>query len=168
MCFFQYPCIRGAEFGASRHRFGIEIVRSLVTDITPDSKVKDAMNQINAAQRERVAAQDKAEAEKVKEVKAAEADAESKYLAGTGIARQRQAIVNGLRESVAAFQDNVSIDSKEVLNLLITTQYFDTLREVGGNNRASTIFIPHSPNQVTDTTSQIRNAILQGQAAPSR
>mmetsp|Transcript_17698 Transcript_17698/g.28649 ORF Transcript_17698/g.28649 Transcript_17698/m.28649 type:complete len:220 (+) Transcript_17698:544-1203(+) len=72
--------------------FGYNILQTLVTDITPDAKVKQAMNEINAAQRTRVAATDKAEADKILVVKAAEADAESKYLAGVGVARQRQAV----------------------------------------------------------------------------
>ena len=96
--------------------FGFTIIQTLVTDIAPDSKVKIAMNEINAAQRQRVAAQDRAEAEKIMVVKAAEADAEAKYLAGTGIARQRQAIINGLKESVVHFQAEVDgINSKDVM-----------------------------------------------------
>merc|ERR550514_2665987 len=105
--------------------FGYAIIQTLVTDIAPDAKVKAAMNEINAAQRLRVAAQDKAEAEKIFVVKAAEADAESKYLAGTGVARQRQAIINGLRDSVVNFQKEVDgISSKDVMEMMMMTQYF--------------------------------------------
>eukprot|EP00227_Mantoniella_beaufortii_P010246 CAMPEP_0197590518 /NCGR_PEP_ID=MMETSP1326-20131121/11411_1 /TAXON_ID=1155430 /ORGANISM="Genus nov. species nov., Strain RCC2288" /LENGTH=246 /DNA_ID=CAMNT_0043155603 /DNA_START=154 /DNA_END=890 /DNA_ORIENTATION=+ len=107
--------------------FGYAIIQTLVTDIAPDAKVKFAMNEINAAQRQRVAAQDRAEAEKIMVVKAAEASAEAKYLQGTGIARQRQAIVNGLRESVVNFQSEVKgITSKDVMEMMMMTQYFDT------------------------------------------
>merc|ERR1711966_346541 len=122
--------------------FGYTIIQTLVTDIAPDHKVKTAMNEINAAQRARVAAQDRAEADKIMIVKQAEADAEAKYLAGTGIARQRQAIVNGLRESVMHFKEDVQdIGSKDVLSMMMMTQYFDALRELGSGQNKSTIFV---------------------------
>lgn len=89
--------------------FGYIIIQALVNDIDPDIKVKNAMNEINAAQRMRLAAAERAEAEKVAVVKAAEAEAEAKYLQGNGIARQRQAIINGLRESVRQFSDGVQV-----------------------------------------------------------
>ncbi|KAG1653984.1 hypothetical protein FOA52_007177 [Chlamydomonas sp. UWO 241] len=124
------------------------------------------MNEINAARRLRVAALEKAEANKVTLVKAAEAEAESKYLQGQGLARQRQAIVAGLRDSVTDFGTKVTdITSKEVMELLLITQYFDMLRDVGGSNKNSTLFLPHSPAGITDVSSQIRNAFLQGNAA---
>merc|ERR1712216_14336 len=116
----------------SMEEFGYNIISTLVTDIAPDPKVKNAMNEINAAQRQRVAAKDRAEAEKIMVVKAAEADAESKYLSGTGMARQRQAIINGLRDSVVNFQKEVDgISSKDVMEMMMMTQYFDTMKEVG-------------------------------------
>ena len=116
----------------SMEEFGYNIISTLVTDIAPDPKVKGAMNEINAAQRQRVAAKDRAEAEKIMVVKAAEADAESKYLAGTGMARQRQAIISGLRDSVVNFQKEVDgISSKDVMEMMMMTQYFDTMKEVG-------------------------------------
>merc|ERR1712003_5683 len=97
-------------------------------------------------------------------VKAAEADAESKFLAGTGIARQRQAIVNGLRESVKHFRDDVTdIGSKEVMDLMVVTQYFDTLKEIGSNSSSTSVFIPHGPGAIADTAAQLRNGLLQGQ-----
>jgi len=98
-----------SEIEKAMTAFGYTIVQTLVTDIAPDNKVKVAMNEINAAQRQRVAAQHCAEADKILVVKAAEADAEAKYLAGTGIARQRQAIINGLRESFSSFQVHLSV-----------------------------------------------------------
>lgn len=146
--------------------FGYTIIQTLVTDIAPDQKVKTAMNEINAAQRARVAAQDRAEAEKIMVVKAAEADAEAKYLAGTGMARQRQAIINGLRESVIHFQAQVDgISSKDVMEMMMMTQYFDTMKEVGTNPSNSTIFIPSGPGAVNEAASQIRMGIMQGTAA---
>jgi regulator of protease activity HflC (stomatin/prohibitin superfamily) len=145
--------------------FGFTIIQTLVTDIAPDSKVKIAMNEINAAQRQRVAAQDRAEAEKIMVVKAAEADAEAKYLAGTGIARQRQAIINGLKESVVHFQAEVDgINSKDVMEMMMMTQYFDTMKEVGCSNGNSTIFVPSGPGAVADTAAAVRSGIMQGNA----
>ena len=137
-----------------------------MTDIAPDPKVKNAMNEINAAQRQRVAAKDRAEAEKIMVVKAAEADAESKYLSGTGMARQRQAIINGLRDSVVNFQKEVDgISSKDVMEMMMMTQYFDTMKEVGTQGGNSTIFVPSGPAAVADASAAIRSGLMQGNAA---
>lgn len=153
------------ELCKSMTSFGYSILHALVTDISPDASVKRAMNEINAAQRLRVAATDKAEAEKILVVKQAEADAEAKFLAGTGIARQRQAIVNGLRQSVVAFSEEVSdVESKDVLSLLLLTQYFDTLKEIGANSKSNTIFVPHGPGALNDAAGQIRTGMLEGLA----
>jgi regulator of protease activity HflC (stomatin/prohibitin superfamily) len=142
--------------------FGYGIVKALVTDIDPDHKVKDAMNEINAAQRLRVAANEKGEAERILKVKAALAEAESKALQGKGIADQRKAIVDGLRESVDEFQKGVpGASAHDVMNLVLMTQYFDTLKDLGQTSRSNTILIPHSPGTLTDLAEQMRNAMLQ-------
>jgi len=99
-------------------------------------------------------------------VKAAEADAESKYLAGCGIARQRRAIVDGLRDSVAAFTETIpGASPKEVMDLVLVTQYFDTLKDIGHNGKSNTIFLPHSPGAVADISEQVRNGFLQASAS---
>merc|ERR1712138_156514 len=135
-------------------------------DIAQDPKVKGAMNEINAAQRQRVAAKDRAEAEKIMVVKAAEADAESKYLSGTGMARQRQAIISGLRDSVVNFQKEVDgISSKDVMEMMMMTQYFDTMKEVGTQGGNSTIFVPSGPGAAGEASSAIRSGLMQGSAA---
>ena len=109
--------------------FGYEIVNVLVTDIVPDAKVKSAMNDINAAQREQVAASARGEADKILVVKKAEAEAESKALQGQGIANQRKAIIEGLQVSIEQFQKVVEGASpKDVMQLVLVTQYFDTLK----------------------------------------
>ena len=111
----------------------------------------------------RVAAQDRAEAEKIMVVKAAEADAEAKYLAGTGIARQRQAIINGLRESVVHFQQDITdITSKDVMEMMMMTQYFDTMQHIGSSPGNSTIFVPSGPGAVADAAHAVRSGIMQG------
>lgn len=146
--------------------YGYFIVQALVTDIEPDPTVKRAMNEINAAQRLRVAANDKAEAEKIIKVKAAEAEAESKFLAGQGIARARKAIVEGLRESVTEFTEAVpGSTSSTVMDLILMTQYFDAIKDIGTNSHTSTIFLPHSPGAVGDIQNQIRTAFLSANVA---
>lgn len=150
------------ELSKSMSGFGFQIIQTLITDIEPAAKVKAAMNEINAAQRLRLAAYEQSEAEKIRVVKAAEADAEAKYLAGQGIARQRQAIMTGLRESVQAFQSEVSeVGSRDVLSLMLLTQWVDAVKEIGSKNNASTIFIPSNPGAITDMAGEIRNGMLQ-------
>jgi regulator of protease activity HflC (stomatin/prohibitin superfamily) len=151
---------------ASMSEFGYSIVKSLITDLVPDEKVKAAMNDINAAQREREATVSRAETEKLLLVKKAEADAESKRLQGEGIANQRKAIVESLRDSVAKFAESVEGASpKDAMAMVLLTQYFDTLKEVAGTNRSNTIMMPHTPNALTDLFSQFRNAIISGEIA---
>ena len=145
--------------------FGYGIVKTLVTDIDPDAKVKTAMNEINAAQRLRVAATEKGEAEKIIQVKAAEADAEAKALSGKGIADQRRAIVEGLRESVGEFQRTIEgTTASDVMILILMTQYFDTLKDLGNASNTNTILIPHSPGAVGDLATQLRDAVITGNA----
>lgn len=146
---------------ASMAEFGYSIVKSLITDLVPDEKVKAAMNDINAAQREREATVSRAETEKLLLVKKAEADAESKRLQGEGIANQRKAIIEGLRDSVAKFSESVEgATPKDAMAMVLLTQYFDTLKEVAGTNRSNTILMPHTPNALTDLFAQFRNAMV--------
>lgn len=141
--------------------FGYAIVKALVTDINPDEKVKISMNEINAAQRLREAAIQQAEADKIRVVKAAEGEAESKALQGQGIANQRKAIIEGLKESVENFSSAVNgVNSQDVMNLVMMTQYFDTIKELGMSGKNSTILIPHGPGGMTDMSDQIRNAMI--------
>lgn len=142
--------------------FGYGILKALVTDIDPDANVKQSMNEINAAQRMRVAATEKGEAERIIKVKLAEGDAQSKALQGRGIADQRQAIVAGLRDSVDEFQKSVpGTTAKDVMTLVLMTQYFDTLKEIGASSKTNTILIPHSPGSLSNLSEQIRNAMIE-------
>jgi regulator of protease activity HflC (stomatin/prohibitin superfamily) len=150
-------------------KYGYNIIGALVNDIDPDARVKEAMNEINAAQRMRKAAEEKGEAEKTLTVKKAEADAESSALNGKGIAGQRKAIVDGLRESVEDFQEGVAgVATKDVLQLILMTQYFDMLKEVGATSRNSTILIPHSPGGLTGIVDQLRDALMVGNLASEK
>jgi regulator of protease activity HflC (stomatin/prohibitin superfamily) len=151
-----------AELAQVMEGFGYGILKALVTDIDPDAKVKQSMNEINAAQRMRVAATEKGEAERILKVKSAEGDAQSKALQGKGIAEQRKAIVEGLRDSVDEFQRSVpGTTAKDVMNLVLMTQYFDTLKEIGASSRTNTILIPHSPGNLSNLTDQIRSAMIE-------
>ncbi|KAJ6866743.1 hypothetical protein NC652_038093 [Populus alba x Populus x berolinensis] len=153
------------ELEKAMSAYGYEIVQTLIVDIEPDEHVKRAMNEINAAARMRLAANEKAEAEKIIQIKRAEGEAESKYLAGLGIARQRQAIVDGLRDSVLGFSDNVpGTSAKDVLDMVLITQYFDTMKEIGAASKSSAVFIPHGPGAVRDIATQIRDGLLQASA----
>src|SRR5262249_47709228 len=119
----------------------------------------------NAAQRLRLAASEKGEADRILKVKAAEAEAQSKALQGKGIADQRKAIIEGLRESVDVFQRSVpGATAADVMNLVLMTQYFDTLKEIGQASRANTILIPHSPGNLTDLANQLRTAMITADA----
>ncbi|KAL1211321.1 Hypersensitive-induced response protein 3 [Cardamine amara subsp. amara] len=150
------------ELDKAMTAYGYEILQTLIIDIEPDQQVKRAMNEINAAARMRVAASEKAEAEKIIQIKRAEGEAESKYLSGLGIARQRQAIVDGLRDSVLGFAGNVpGTSAKDVLDMVMMTQYFDTMRDIGAHSKSSAVFIPHGPGAVADVATQIRNGLLQ-------
>jgi regulator of protease activity HflC (stomatin/prohibitin superfamily) len=149
------------ELDADMATFGYEIVNVLVTDIVPDAKVKSAMNDINAAQREQVAANARGEAEKILVVKRAEAEAESKALQGHGIANQRKAIIEGLQTSIEQFQKVVDgTTAKEVMQLVLITQYFDTLKSIGENDKTNTLFLAHSPAAVKEVSEQIMESML--------
>lgn len=100
------------------------------------------------------------------QVKRAEADAEAKYLGGVGVARQRQAITDGLRENILNFSHKVEgTSSKEVMDLIMVTQYFDTIKDLGNNSKNTTVFLPHGPGHIRDISDQIRNGLLEASAA---
>jgi regulator of protease activity HflC (stomatin/prohibitin superfamily) len=149
------------ELDADMAGFGYEIVNVLVTDIIPDAKVKSAMNDINAAQREQVAATARGEAEKILVVKKAEAEAASKALQGEGIANQRKAIIQGLQGSIEQFQKGVGgASTSEVMQLVLVTQYFDTIRSIGELDKTNTLFLSHSPGAVKEVADQVLQSML--------
>lgn len=146
------------RLSTSMAAYGFRIVNTLVTDISPDSRVRDSMNSINAAQRDRVAAQALAEADKVKRVTQAEAEAESRRLQGEGVAAQRKAIANGIAEQYEALR-RVGIE-QTAEQLLLMTQYFDTMQDVARNGKSNVMFMPNNPGSVGDLASEIRNTML--------
>jgi regulator of protease activity HflC (stomatin/prohibitin superfamily) len=146
--------------------FGYVIVKALVTDIEPDPRVKESMNEINAARRLREAAAERGEADKILKVKAAEAEAESKALQGKGIADQRRAIIDGLRESVGQFAADIPGTTPEsIMQLVLMTQHYDTLKEVGASAHTNAVFIPYTPGGMSDLAAQMRDALLGANAA---
>jgi regulator of protease activity HflC (stomatin/prohibitin superfamily) len=152
-----------SELDVSMQVYGFEIPNALVTDVNPADNVKAAMNDIQTQQRLQVAAAAKGEANKILVVKAAEAEAESKRLQGEGIANQRKAIITGLKDSVEDFAKTVPGSTpQDVMQLVLMTQYFDTLKDIAANDHSNTILVPHSPNTLTDLFGQIRNAIMVG------
>ncbi|HFI2472268.1 TPA: SPFH domain-containing protein [Streptococcus suis] len=139
--------------------YGYVIVKTLITKVEPDAEVKQSMNEINAAQRKRVAAQELAEADKIKIVTAAEAEAEKDRLHGVGIAQQRKAIVDGLADSIRELKEsNISMTEEQIMSILLTNQYLDTLNNFaqGGNQ---TIFLPANAGGVEDVRTQILSAL---------
>ena len=157
------------ELDADMAGFGYEIVNVLVTDIVPDAKVKSAMNDINAAQREQVAAAARGEAEKILVVKKAEAEAESKALQGQGIANQRKAIIEGLRGSIEQFQKSIGgASTSEVMQLVLVTQYFDTIKSIGELDKTNTLFLSHSPGAVREVSDQIMQSMLVAEKAAAK
>ena len=154
------------ELDVDMAAFGYEIVNVLVTDIVPDAKVKAAMNDINAAQREQVAATARGDAEKILVVKKAEAEAESKALQGQGIANQRRAIIEGLSGSIEGFQKALGeATARDVMQLVLVTQYFDTLKSIGESDKTNTLFLSHTPGSVGDISEQIMQSMLGAKKA---
>jgi len=148
----------------SMTEYGFTIHKALVTELKPSQEVMNSMNEINKQKRLRDAAMMAAEADKIRVVKKAEADSESARLQGEGIAKQREAIVDGLKRSVTSGTDE-QLSSDKVSELLLITQYFETLKEIGARSGSNAVFIPHSPaDGVRDISAQIRNGIMQGGA----
>lgn len=144
------------NIASSMDQYGYNIIRALITDIDPDAKVKESMNHINAAKRGREAALEEAEAKKIRIVKEAEAEAESKRLSGEGIARQRLEIVRGFKESVEDFKKSLdNVTHEEIMQFVLMTQYFDTIKDIGANSKNSSILMPHSPGGMKDFQDQI-------------
>lgn len=137
------------EISEAMNEYGYEIVKALVTDIDPDSEVKNAMNRINAAEREKTAAEYDGEAERIRIVAKARAEAESKRLQGQGIADQRREIAKGLEDSVEAL-NKVGINSQEASSLIVITQHYDTLQSVGEHTKSNLILLPNSPSTASD------------------
>ena len=139
--------------------YGYKVVKTLLTGVEPDEEVKQSMNEINAAQRKRAAAKELAEADKIKIVTSAEAEAEKDRLRGIGIAEQRKAIVDGLADSIKELKDsNISLTEEQLMSILLTNQYLDTMN-VFASKGNSTVFLPSNPQGFDDIRTQILSAL---------
>ena len=138
-----------SELNDAMQDYGYDIIKTLVTDIDPDSQVKAAMNRINAAEREKIAAQFEGDAQRILIVEKAKAEAESKRLQGQGIADQRREIARGLEESVEVL-NGVGINSQEASALIVVTQHYDTLQSIGEETNSNLILLPNSPQAGSD------------------
>ncbi|MBI21240.1 MAG: SPFH domain-containing protein [Chloroflexi bacterium] len=151
-----------SELAESMEDFGYSIVKSLITDIEPAPDVKDAMNKINATARLRVAAQNEAEADKIRQVKSAEADAEAKKLQGKGVAEQRAAIIEGFKASIGDLKEVTGSDVKtqDVMNMVMMVQYFDALRDIGTTGQNNAVLIPYGAGGSNEILQQMTQAML--------
>jgi len=139
--------------------YGYDIVKALVTDLDPDAQVKEAMNRINAAEREKVAAQYEGDAQRIIIVEKAKAEAESKRLQGMGIANQRREIARGLEESMDVL-NRAGINSQEASALIIITQHYDTLQAVGERTNSNLIMLPNSPNAASNMLNDMTASLV--------
>lgn len=154
------------EIEEAMSNYGYRIIKALVTDIDPDAEVKRSMNHINAAERQKVAAEYEAEAERIRIVARAKAEAESKRLQGQGIADQRREIARGLEESVEVL-NKVGINSQEASALIVVTQHYDTLQSMGENTNSNLVLLPNSPasgsNMLTEMVTSFTASQMLGE-----
>ncbi|MEM7571654.1 MAG: SPFH domain-containing protein [Bacteroidota bacterium] len=150
------------ELQEAMESYGYGIVKALVTDIDPDATVKVAMNRINAAEREKLAAEYEGEAERIRIVAKAKAEAESKRLQGQGIADQRREIAKGLEESVDIL-NSVGINSQEASALIVVTQHYDTLQSMGENANSNLIMLPNAPSAGSDMLTNMTASFIASQ-----
>ena len=139
--------------------YGYDIIKALVTDIDPDEKVKIAMNRINAAEREKVAAQHEGDAQRILIVERAKAEAESKRLQGKGIADQRREIARGLEESVDVL-NRAGINSQEASALIVITQHYDTLQSIGADTNSNLILLPNNPTAASNMLNDMVTSLV--------
>ena len=150
------------ELAEAMNDYGYGIVKALVTDIDPDQQVKESMNRINAAERQKIAAEYEGEAERIRIVAKARAEAESKRLQGQGIADQRREIAKGLEDSVEML-NTVGINSQEASSLIVVTQHYDTLQSIGEHTNSNLILLPNNPNSASDMLSNMLTSFTASQ-----
>ncbi len=151
-----------SDLSESMDDFGFAIVKSLITDIDPALNVKSAMNQINATARLRVAAENEAQADYIRQVKSAEAEAEAKKLQGEGIAKQRAAIIEGFKSSIGDLKEvtGSEIETQDVMNMVMMVQYFDALRDIGTSGQNNAVLIPYGAGGANEIFQQMTQAMI--------
>ena len=155
------------ELKESMLAYGYDIVKALVTDIDPDAQVKEAMNRINAAEREKLAAQFEGDAQRILIVERAKAEAESKRLQGMGIADQRREIARGLEESVDVL-NKAGINSQEASALIVITQHYDTLQSIGSDTNSNLILLPNNPNAASSMLNDMVTSLVAATKSTNR
>jgi regulator of protease activity HflC (stomatin/prohibitin superfamily) len=150
------------ELEEAMQEYGFTIIKALVTDINPDKEVKHAMNRINAAERQKIAAEYEGESERIRIVAKAKAEAESKHLQGIGIADQRRAIAKGLEDSVSML-NNAGINSQEASALIVITQHYDTLHSLGEHSNSNLILLPNSPSSASNMLNDMVTSMVAAQ-----
>jgi len=153
------------ELEAKMSVYGYRIYNSLIVDVVPVAGVKKAMNDVNTQKRLRYAAEEKAETLRIQTVKAAEGEAESRYLQGIGVARQRKAIIDGLQKSVDDFKADTNLDNKAVMDIVLITQYLTTLKELSSNKNARCVFIQESTGPEAAFLNDLRTGVMEGNAS---
>ncbi|MDG2195065.1 MAG: SPFH domain-containing protein [Polaribacter sp.] len=148
-----------SELQEAMINYGFDIIKTLVTDIDPDAQVKEAMNRINAADREKTAAQYEGDAQRILIVERAKAEAESKRLQGKGIADQRREIARGLEESVDVL-NKAGINSQEASALIVITQHYDTLQSIGSDTKSNLILLPNNPNAASSMLNDMVTSLV--------
>lgn len=138
--------------------YGWHFVNTLVTDIRPDSRVRESMNSINAAQREREAAIAQAEAEKIRVVKEAEGAAEARKLQGRGVADQRKEIVEGIAAQYELLRAAGVKESPEAL--MLVSQYLDAMVDVSHNGNTSVLYMPSNPAGMGELFGGMRDVLM--------
>nr|AGN32910.1 hypothetical protein [Trypanosoma rangeli] len=129
-------------------QYGFALEATLVTRIEPTQELQAAIEQTQLNAYRRTAAEHKAELDKIIEIKASEAAFEEKRLAGVGLAEERRAIMEGLQSSIESFVDSVpGVGARDVVQLLLMNQYFDSLKEVGNTGKSQVVLLPPKGSQ---------------------
>lgn len=148
------------DLNEKMNQYGYIIRNILVKDIVPPADVVNAMNNVLASAKERLAQTNRAEADKVTKILAAEAEAKTRELEGAGIAAARARIVEGLQRSVEEFRKAMpETDPQQLLTTVLITQYLDVLKEASLHTN-NTFVLTSNPTQVTTVENQLREALL--------
>ena len=154
--------------GNEMSRFGFTVVKTLITAIDPSPQVKNAMDSINAAQREKEATRQRAEANRIQIETQAQAEAEKTRLQGEGQANYRREIANGIVDQIKSLQA-VGMNIGDVNNVVLFNQYLDVMRSLAESDNAKTVVLPSStPGGYQDLYEQVTKAMLTANEAGNK
>ncbi len=135
--------------------WGREIDAFQIKDVVLPKEITDAMSKVIASKRLQEAAEFEANANKILKVRAAEADRESRKLSGLGVAEEREAIVNGLKESIENMKSATGAETTSVMNVVMLTQYMDMMKAVGQGENSKVIFMNSNPGSMDEVLKQM-------------